>query len=490
MTSTVREADAAATSSGPGGGGGPGGPALSFRLVRDALRRDRVPEALRTVARQHPGVARLRLARPPTYLVSDPDLVRDVLVTRGRQLTKGPALGRARPMLGEGLLTADRERHRVTRRLVQPAFHPARMAGYAASMTAVAAAHGQRWLAAADDHDADGGGPLVDLSRDMQALTLAVVGRALFGSEVLPDAPRVADALEVALAWWEKLLLPGAERLLRPGLPWTRRPTQAVATLRDVVRRLVADHRAALAASPAGLPAADPRADDVVTALLLAQDEGASLTDEEVLDEAITLFLAGHETTANVMTWAFWLLGTHPEVAAALHAEVDALPGPPAYSELRSLPLTYAVVAETMRLYPPAWILERQTPVDLDLGGHRIAAGSVLLASQYGLHRDARFWPEPDAFRPWRWIDATGGFSEDAPAVPRGAWFPFGAGARVCIGESFAWTEAVLVLATLARLAVPEPCDPGPLRLRAAVTLRPADGMPVRVRRRLTAAAS
>jgi cytochrome P450 len=193
----------------------------------------------------------------------------------------------------------------------------------------------------------------------------------------------------------------------------------------------------------------------------------------------MTRLLAGHETTANALTWCWHLLSRHPKVAARLRAELDDLGRPSSYDDLTALPFTTACIAETMRLYPPAWILEREVTEPIELDGYTIPVGAVVLASQYALHRDPRWWRDPETFDPTRWLTTEGRFDEDAPGQPRGAWFPFGAGTRQCIGESFAWAEAVLVLARLAVHWAPQSLTEP--KLHAAVTLRPEGGLPARL---------
>jgi cytochrome P450 len=259
------------------------------------------------------------------------------------------------------------------------------------------------------------------------------------------------------MSGWEKTLVPGGERLLSLPLPVFKRMWAAKEGLDELVRRLV--HRAH-----------ETRGDDVVSGLL------DSLTEDEVRAEAMTLLLAGHETTANALTWCWHLLSRNPKVAARLRREVVGTD--PTYGSLMELSFATACIAETMRLYPPAWILEREVTEELVLDGYTIPAGAVVLASQYAMHRDPRWWRDPEVFDPSRWL-IDGRFDEDAPGQPRGAWFPFGAGTRQCIGESFAWAEAVLVLARLARHWAPESLtDP---KLHAAVTLRPEGGLPARL---------
>jgi cytochrome P450 len=242
------------------------------------------------------------------------------------------------------------------------------------------------------------------------------------------------------------------------------------------VQRLVDEHRAA---GDTG---------DVLSMLLSARDDadGTGMDDRQVRDEVMTLVLAGHETTAMALSWTFALLATNPAAAAALHAELDDVLGgrAPTYDDLGRLPVTTATFAESMRLYPPAWTLGRRLTADVVVDGWTLPAGSLVLASQWVLHRDPRFWPDAEEYLPQRWIDGDGRFDESAPGQPRTAWFPFGLGQRMCVGEPFAWAEGVLVLATLAQHWAPELTDGRVPDVDPAVTLRPKGGLPAVLRRR------
>jgi cytochrome P450 len=210
------------------------------------------------------------------------------------------------------------------------------------------------------------------------------------------------------------------------------------------------------------------------------------MDDTQVRDEVMTLVLAGHETTAMALSWTWALLADHPEAARALHEELDAvLAGrPPSYDDLQALQTTTAVLAEAMRLYPPAWTLGRRLTADVTVDGWTLPAGSLVLASQWVMHRDPRFWVDAEVYRPERWLRPDGRFDESAPGQPRGAWFPFGLGSRVCIGEPFAWAEGVLVLATLAARWAPDLVDGRVPDVEPAVTLRPRGGLPAVLRHR------
>jgi cytochrome P450 len=439
----------------------PGHPVLGHLR---AFRREPLGFLERT-ARDNGDMATLRLGPGRVLFVAHPDLARELLVTRQRDFHKGRGLERARVLLGNGLLTSEGEQHRRQRRLVQPAFHHRRIAAYAEVMRDHATRTAAGW--------ADG--QAVDLHREMMRLTLAVVARTLFGVSVGADAAAtIGGAMDVLLAGANRSMSPWAELLDRLPLPSVRRINTAMADLDGAVNRIIAERR------DAGIDTGD-----LLSMLLLAQDGGdgqpaGGLTDRQVRDEALTLMLAGHETTANALTWAFWLLSRDRAVEARLHAELDGALGgrAPGAGDLGVLPYTRQVLAEAIRLYPPAWILGRRAVRDTVIGGHEIRAGTIVIASQWVLHRDPRFQPDPERFDPDRWLP------ERAAQLPRYAYFPFGGGARQCIGESFAWTEGTILLATLASRwrARPVPGhEPVP---RPAVTLRPLGGLPVTLHRR------
>jgi cytochrome P450 len=268
--------------------------------------------------------------------------------------------------------------------------------------------------------------------------------------------------------------MPGAERLMQTRFPAAVKIRNAITAMHATVSRIVADHRSS-----------DFEREDMVAALLAASEDGESLSEDQVRDETLTLMLAGFETTANALAWTWWLLDRNPVVAARLRREIDQVLGdePPTYDDITRLPYAMAVIAETMRLRPPAWMLEREVREPIDIGGYRAEPGTTVLMSPWILHHDPRSWgPDAEAYRPDRWINADGEFDHQAPGQPRGAYVPFGQGSRICIGESFAWTEAVLVLATLARRWAPV-TEPGQdIGMWAAVTLRPHPGIRMRLR--------
>ncbi|HEU0014479.1 MAG TPA: cytochrome P450 [Longimicrobium sp.] len=406
---------------------GPRGPLAGLRGFR-AFHRDPAG-ALADLRRAHGDVARFQVATARLYLLSHPDLVRDVLVTHHRNFIKSKALQRARIILGSGLLTSEGDFHLRQRRLSQPAFHRDRVAEMAGTMVRHAEAAGARWRAGAE----------MDVAREMNRLALAIAGETLLGAGVEGEADAIGGALDDVLGLFKRLHNPFGALLDRLPVPGTLRMRRARRRLDDTILRAIAARRAS--AGPRG---------DLLGLLLAARDDegdGGGMTDAQLRDELLTLFLAGHETTANALAWTWHLLALHPDAEARLHAEVDAAlgGGSATADDYTRLPYARAVLAESMRLYPPAWVVGREPLEDYEAGGCRIRAGSIVLMSQYVIHRDPRWWDAPDAFRPERWTP------ELEASLPRFAYFPFGAGPRKCIGEGFAWMEGVLALATLAR---------------------------------------
>ena len=409
------------------------------------------------LARDYGDVVQFTIGPQPIVLLSHPDHIRDVLVTHARQFHKGIGLERAKMLLGEGLLTSEDDLHLRQRRLAQPAFHRARIAGYGDTMAAYAQRHIERWR----------DGATVDVSKEMATYTLAVVAKTLFDSNIEDESQDIRDALGAALEAFNFVLLPMGQLLMRFPIPAVRRFRRGRDRLDRTIYRMIDERRAA----------GDDRG-DLLSMLLLAQDtegDGTGMSDRQLRDEAMTLFLAGHETTANALTWTFYLLSQNPDAEARLHAELDAMSNAPLGAEdLPRLPYTRAVIAESMRLYPPAYILGRRAVTEYQLGEYTLAPRTLVLMSQWIVHRDARWWPAPDAFRPERWMPGGG---EVDPSRPKFSFFPFGAGTRVCIGEQFAWMEGILALATMARRWRLELTDGQRIVPQPIITLRSKYGM-------------
>ncbi|HEY7169498.1 MAG TPA: cytochrome P450 [Vicinamibacterales bacterium] len=414
------------------------------------------------VARTYGDVALVRMAGERLFILSHPRLVRDVLVTNQRNFRKGRGLERARRLLGEGLLTSEGAVHLRQRRLMQPAFHKDRIASYAAVMTDYADRIQRSWT--------DGGS--IDAAQEMMRLTLGVVGKTLFDADVEAQAQNVGRALTSVLDSFWVTMLPFYDVLEQLPLPVFRRGREARAELDAIIYGMIAERRKA--PSDRG---------DLLSMLVLAQDEenhGARMSDAQVRDEAMTIFLAGHETTANALSWMWYLLGGAPDVEARMHEEIDRVLGGrlPTLGDIPNLPYVEKVVTETMRLYPPAWIIGRRAIDAYPVDGYVIPARSVLVISPYILQRDARFFPDPERFDPDRWTP------EFKAALPPFAYFPFGGGSRRCIGEAFAWMELVLVASAIAqnwtlRLVPGHPVAPQPV-----VTLRLKHGLKMTAHRR------
>ena len=399
----------------------------------------------------------LRMGPERVLLIDDATQVWELLTTHARRTGKGRGLVRARQLLGEGLLTSEGEKHLRHRRALQPAFHPQRIADYLVHFASAARRTADGWT--------DGG--TIDLVAEMSAMTLDGAGTALFGSDLRGPAPQIARALTDLLAGFRLAMAPGGPALLRSPLPVAIRVRSAKAELDSVVDDILG-----------GRWVSQPQPGPVLE-LLASQPE---LPKSDARDEVMTLLLAGHETTAMALTWAFAAIDRAPALRADLEAEWDARPGVGLAGQLPDgLALTTAVLAETLRLWPPSWMFSRRVLEPIVLGGRTLRVGTMCLISPALLHRDPRWWAEPDQFRPDRWLRREPGkadrFDPKCPGQPRGAYLPFGAGPRMCIGEQFAWSEAATMLAELGgrwRLRVDAHLTAG----RSSMTLRPNGPVP------------
>jgi cytochrome P450 len=406
------------------------------------------------IAHTYGDLASYRMAGELLFLVSDPAMVKDILVTNARNFTKSRGLERTKRLLGNGLLTSEGAFHLRQRRLMQPAFHRERIAGYGRTMVEYAERMRQAWT----------DGATLDIAREMNRLTLSIVGKTLFDADVAADAPVVGEALTGVIESFWMMMLPFADVLERLPVPKLRRARLARARLDAIIYRLIAERRAS-----------GRDHGDLLSMLLAAQDEddGGVMTDQQVRDEAMTIFLAGHETTANALTWTWYLLSGAPEVRARLHDEIDrVLQGRlPAVADLPSLPLVEKVVTESMRLYPPAWLIGRRAIHDYPIGDYVAPRRSILVMSPFIIQRDARYYRDPERFDPDRWTPAF------KASLPKFAYFPFGGGPRQCIGESFAWMELVLIVATIAQRWELRLVPGHPVEMQPLITLRAKHGM-------------
>lgn len=427
-----------------------------FNFRRNSL------EYLQSVARDYGDVVYFKLGPQNAYFFNHPDYVKDVLVTHNQSFMKGRALQRSKRLLGEGLLTSEGEFHRRQRRLAQPAFHRGRVASYAETMVDYAVHTRERWR---DDET-------LDISHEMMRLTLAIVGKTLFDADVESEADEIGDALTSVMKLFNLLLVPFSELLEKLPLPQVRRFDKAKERLDATIYRLIDERRRS-----------GRDHGDLLSMLLLAQDEeeqSGQMTDEQVRDEALTIFLAGHETTANALTWTWYLLSQHAEVETKLHAEIESvLAGRlPTAEDVAKLKYTEMVLAEAMRLYPPAWAIGRLVVKECEIGGYTVPKGALVLLSQYVTHRDARFFPEPERFDPERWTP------QAREARPQYSYFPFGGGPRRCIGEGFAWMEGILLIATLAQTHRLRLAPDHKAGLQPVITLRPKHGMRMNIAKR------
>jgi cytochrome P450 len=402
-----------------------------------------------------------RLGPRHALFLNNPDLIERVLVTEHRNFPKISFLLRQfTAVLGDGLVTSHGSLWQRQRRLCAPAFTPARLAAYVGVMVQATERMLDSWRI----------GEVRDLHADMMALTLRIVAETLFGVGIEADIPRIEAAVadltgEMAARMVRPILIPDAVPL-----PGHLRYRRGLACIEDVATRIIAERRREAAAGQ-----------NLLDALIEARDEtGAAMSDRQLRDEAVTFLLAGHETTALALTWAFYLLGQHPEVGAALTAEADAVlgDGPFTFEDLHRLPLAEQVVNESLRLYPPAWLIGREAGQDCEIGGHTIPKGTPLYTCPWVLHRDSRFWAEPLAFRPERWVERAD------RQLPRFAYMPFGGGPRVCIAQRFAVMEAVLILASIARRFRLLPSQDTPVVPFPSITLRPASPVQFRIEAR------
>jgi cytochrome P450 len=415
-----------------------------------------------TLRDNYGDISAFRMGPQNAFFFHHPDLVKDLLVTSHAKFHKGRALQRAKTLLGEGLLTSEGETHLRQRRLVQPAFHRQRLMNYGAMMTDAALKMRDEWR----------DGAQIDAAHEMMRLTLTIVGRTLFSANVEGEAEEVGAAMTTLIEMFNLLLMPFSELLENLPFGPSRRFQQARARLDATIYRLINERRRS-----------GEDKGDLLSMLLLAQDEegdGGRMTDQQVRDECLTLFLAGHETTANALTFTWYLLAQHPEVEAKLHAELDeVLAGrAPTFEDFPRLRYAEMVLSESMRLYPPAWALGRLAVADHEAGGYQIPKGSLVLLSPFMAHRDPRFWPDAERFIPERWSP------ENKERMTPYTYFPFGGGVRRCIGEGFAWLEGALVLATLAQRWRLRVASEYRLALQPRITLRPKDGLPVTLERR------
>lgn len=385
------------------------------------------------------------------FFVRHPDLVREVLITQRASFTLSPLRLKLIPVIGHGLFTSQGELHARQRRLMQPVFRKSRIEAYAGQISRISRRARDQWEA----------GTVVDIADEMMKLTMLIAAQALFADDIGEDTTAVSDNLAILLEVFTRMSSPFLMLSLKLPLPSTLRFRRAVRDLDAVFYRMIERRRGAGSGGT-----------DLLSLLMQARDDETNvlMTEKQLRDEVLTLLIAGHETTANLLAWTLYLLAQDPAADQRLHEEARAVLGGRSdfsAADVDRMPYAKTVIQEGLRLYPPGWFVGRAALAEVRLGGYTVPRGSVVMLSQYVMHRDGRYFPEPERFRPDRWA---GDFLEH---LPRGAYFPFSAGDRHCIGEGFAWQEALLILATLVERWRFELVPGQTIRPRPSVTLRP-----------------
>ena len=437
---------------------GPGGHWF-FGSIRDF--RDRPLELFEESAQNFGDLVRFRFVHKNAFLIRHPDYIRQILQTERSNYDKNtPGIANLRTVLGTGLLTSDGDFWKRQRRIAQPAFHKKRISGFAQSMVE----HTDHLVDAWASHESGA----LDMAQEMMEVTYAIAGATLFSAEVESTAAMAGDSLTEAIRIttdraWRGLKLPlwvptGESRAFK----------RSMRKLDGIVRGLINERRD------------EPGThNDLLSMLVEARDEetGEGMTDDQLRDEVLTLLMAGHETTANALSWAFYALAQNPEVVAGIRAEAEVVLGErnPEVEDLKRFEYTNRAIKECMRLFPPAWVFGRNAVEDGLIGGYRIPKGSLVMSSPYLVHRDPRFWPEPERFDPDR-------FLPDAEASrPKFAYIPFGGGQRLCIGTAMANMEMVIMLVmVLRRFDLSLDFEP-PIGIEPLITLRPEGGLPMTV---------
>jgi cytochrome P450 len=406
------------------------------------------------------NIAHYHFLGTPIIFINDPEYIREILINQAGSFVKERTVRRMKILLGEGLITSDDPIHMRQRRIVAPAFHRQRIAAYADQIVACAATQRETWHA--DQH--------IDIAAASMQLSLEIVARTLFNTEVTTDIRSINDEVNTIMDLYNFIVaFPKIESVLHLPIPGITKFRRSKARLDAIVDRLIREHR------EAGVDKGD-----LLSMLLSSRDEQADasgqhtgMSDEQIRDEVLTIFLAGYETVANGLAWTWYLLSQNPDVEAKLHAELDAVLGTgpeqrlPTLADYPALRYTEQVFAESMRLYPPAWAMGRMSTKPVTLGPYLIPPGAHFFFSQYIMGRDPQYFPDPLRFNPDRFNP------ENKAARPKFTYFPFGGGNRQCIGESFAWMEGVFSIATIAQRWRMSYLGTAPPEVQAKITLRP-----------------
>jgi len=453
---------------------------LFFNFLRDPL------TVLHNLSKEYGDISHFKFGKHHIYLLNNPDYVKEVLVNQDNNFIKSRGLQLAKRILGEGLLTSEGELHHRQRQLIQPIFHPDEIPNYANIMREYTLEISSKW------HDQ----ATIDIHKEFMHLALAIVSKIFFNVSIEElEIKEIDRYVTTIIEHFNRARIPFARIIEKVPIPSNIRFCQAKKHLDDIIYRIIDSHL-----NNDSNNNADNRQQneshlykDIINLLLQDQtndyfstsknNEGVNIARnnrQQLRDNVMTIFLAGHETVANALTWTFYLLSQNPKEEKMLHNEVDSVfhdedNVASVAKDISKLEYTQRVFAESMRLYPPAWAIGRQTIEDCKIGGYVIPAGSSILMSQYLMHHDFRYFPQPERFDPERWSP------QEKAKRPRFSYFPFGGGVRSCIGETFAWMEGILVIATIARRWKMQVMRGHPLVLQPLVTLRPKHGMQMRL---------
>lgn len=415
---------------------------------------------MENVGRAHPHIAQWRLGLQRCYALNHPDLVREVLAVRHRDFNKGVSNAKLAMILGQGLITSDGEIHDRQRPILQPGFGPRHISAYSEVMLEASARFQERWTS----------GQEVDINQEMRLLALWIICRAIFDLEVDDAFARgIGEGLTLWLEAFRKSFHPSSLSHLLPD-ELSERLEPARKEMDEAIYALIDQRRREGA-----------QGSDLLSTLIRGLDvPETSMSDEQLRDELMTLVLAGHETTSNALTFGWYLLARDPDEEAKLHKELDRVLGdrPVTVNDADRLPYSRAIFLEAMRLYPPVWLIDRRANKDTEVGGVPIPEGAIVLMPQWVIHRDPRFFDEPDEFRPARWLE------EPTVKRPKYSYYPFGGGPRVCLGEPFAMAEGVLVLTSIAQNWTMRPTTDEVPDLLPSIVLRPEGGMQMRLESR------
>ncbi len=408
---------------------------------------------------KYPDMVHMKLGISDFYLARAPSIIQEVLVTRQREFIKGEFLQNTKKVFGEGLLTSEGDLHHRQRRLIQPAFHHDRIKAYAD----IIARYEKRLTDGWRDGEA------LDIHAEMTKLTMSIIAKCLFDIDVESRSESISEDLTLIIEYFNRLSSPLSAILEK--LPSNRKYQRAIQRIDAFVYDMIKERRASTR----------DRGDLMSMLLSASEEDGSRMSDSQVRDEVLITFAAGHETTSNALSWTWYLLSKSPAVEEKLHEEVDSVlqdGSAPSMEDVTRLEYTTKVLTESMRLYPPAWVLTREALDDCVIGGYSVPKGATVILSQYVTHHDPRFFPDPERFDPDRWT------RQMRSELPKFAYFPFGGGARSCVGEPFAWMEGVLLIAAISRKWQMRLVSGHKVEMSPNITLRPKHGMTMKLNRR------